>query len=173
MLQAGDQDPDIFFTDRPREAKLGSRNKEYVSIFADEAPRVLCGRSPLECYGDFMHAFRCDANLIASSFVWPISMLSCPCSFSACAVLEGPLKRRMEVGVGMTRGCATCREAFFDDVGSTIEEIVVGTGACGELRYPSYVEANGWRFPGVCTLCHILCCMLVVLQSAGLQGGVV
>ncbi|EIE25773.1 glycoside hydrolase [Coccomyxa subellipsoidea C-169] len=98
VLKAGDQDPDIFFTDRPREAKLGSRNKEYVSIFADEAPRVLCGRSPVECYGDFMHAFR---------------------------------------------------EAFFDDVGSTIEEIVVGTGACGELRYPSYVEANGWRFPGI------------------------
>ncbi|KAK9915577.1 hypothetical protein WJX75_001044 [Coccomyxa subellipsoidea] len=98
VLKAGDQDPDIFFTDRPREAKLGNRNKEYVSIFADEAPRVLCGRSPVECYGDFMHAFR---------------------------------------------------DAFMDDVGSTIEEIVVGTGACGELRYPSYVEANGWRFPGI------------------------
>ncbi|CAL8469970.1 g9512 [Coccomyxa elongata] len=98
VMKAGDQDPDIFHTDRPRDARLGNRNKEYVSIFADEAPRVLCGRSPLECYADFMHAFR---------------------------------------------------DAFLDDVGSTIEEVVVGTGACGELRYPSYVEANGWRFPGI------------------------
>jgi hypothetical protein len=50
---------------------------------------------------------------------------------------------------GHERRCLACRDAFMDDVGSTIEEIVVGTGACGELRYPSYVEANGWRFPGV------------------------
>lgn len=48
-----------------------------------------------------------------------------------------------------------CRDAFLDDVGSTIEEVVVGTGACGELRYPSYVEANGWRFPGV-SACFLL-----------------
>lgn len=74
MLQAGDQDPDIFFTDRPREAKLGNRNKEYVSIFADEAPRVLCGRSPVECYGDFMHAFRCGLPQarVPQAFVKPL-----------------------------------------------------------------------------------------------------
>ncbi len=35
------------------------------------------------------------------------------------------------------------------DMGSLVEEVVVGAGPCGELRYPSYVEANGWRFPGV------------------------
>lgn len=77
---------------------MGNRNREYVSIFADEAPQVLAGRSPVECYAEFMHAFR---------------------------------------------------EAFIEDLGTTIEEVVVGTGPCGELRYPSYVEANGWRFPGV------------------------
>lgn len=27
----------------------------------------------------------------------------------------------------------------------------MGSGPCGELRYPSYLEANGWRFPGVNT----------------------
>ena len=32
---------------------------------------------------------------------------------------------------------------------TAFEEVVVGCGPCGELRYPSYVEANGWRFPGV------------------------
>lgn len=55
--QAGLQDPDIFFTDRPRETGLGQRNKEYISIFADEQP-VLGGRTPLQCYTDFMVAFR-------------------------------------------------------------------------------------------------------------------
>ena len=69
-----------------------------MSLWADEAPRALGGRSPLECYGDFMAAFR---------------------------------------------------DAFLDDIGGAIEEVVVGAGPCGELRYPSYVEANGWRFPGV------------------------
>lgn len=34
------------------------------------------------------------------------------------------------------------------DLGTVIDEVVVGTGPCGELRLPSYVEANGWRFPG-------------------------
>lgn len=41
------------------------------------------------------------------------------------------------------------RDNFLADLGSNIEEVVVGTGPCGELRYPSYPEANGWRFPGV------------------------
>jgi hypothetical protein len=47
------------------------------------------------------------------------------------------------------------RSAFRDEFlpelgpGSLIEEVVVGCGPCGELRYPSYPEANGWRFPGV------------------------
>jgi len=58
-MQAGDQDPDLFFTDRSRDGKPGNRNKEYISFFADEAPRALAGRSPVECYADFMHAFRC------------------------------------------------------------------------------------------------------------------
>ena len=43
------------------------------------------------------------------------------------------------------------RDNFLADLGSNIEEVVVGTGPCGELRYPSYPEANGWRFPGVCS----------------------
>ncbi len=104
-MQAGEQDPDIFFTDRPRDSRLGNRNREYVSIFADDAPRVLAGRSPMECYADFMRAFR---------------------------------------------------EAFMEDLGTAIEEVVVGTGPCGELRYPSYVEANGWRFPGVRTCSRLI-----------------
>lgn len=35
------------------------------------------------------------------------------------------------------------------DLGAFVEDIVIGSGPCGELRFPSYVEANGWKFPGV------------------------
>ncbi|KAG0582771.1 hypothetical protein KC19_3G084900 [Ceratodon purpureus] len=36
---------------------------------------------------------------------------------------------------------------FFDD--ETITEIEVGLGPCGELRYPSYPQTQGWIFPGI------------------------
>ncbi|KAF2914861.1 beta-amylase 3, chloroplastic [Oryza sativa Japonica Group] len=42
------------------------------------------------------------------------------------------------------------RDTFCGYLGNTIVEIQVGLGPCGELRYPSYPEANGtWRFPGI------------------------
>lgn len=37
----------------------------------------------------------------------------------------------------------------YQDLGAFVEDIVIGSGPCGELRFPSYVEANGWKFPGV------------------------
>ncbi|KAI3696657.1 hypothetical protein L6452_29109 [Arctium lappa] len=37
-----------------------------------------------------------------------------------------------------------------DEFVKTLQEIQVGLGRCGELRYPSYPESNGtWRFPGI------------------------
>jgi hypothetical protein len=100
VLEVGDRDPDIFFTDRPRDALRGQRNKECLSFFADEEQSLLLGRSPLLCYTEFMYAFR---------------------------------------------------EEFMTDLGddSLIQEVVIGCGPCGELRYPSYPESNGWRFPGI------------------------
>ncbi|PNH02836.1 Beta-amylase 3, chloroplastic [Tetrabaena socialis] len=73
VLQCGGADPDLFFADRPRNGGLGNRNREYISIWADDAP---------------------------------------------------------------------------GELGTVIDEVVIGAGPCGELRLPSYVEANGWRFPG-------------------------
>ena len=96
-MQCGEEDPSLFCTDSPRDGLPGTSNNEYISLFADQAS-VLHGRTALECYADFMHAFR---------------------------------------------------EAFIDDIGAAIHEIAVGGGPCGELRYPSYVETQGWRFPGV------------------------
>ena len=102
VLAAGERDPDIFFTDRPREFSPGNRNPECISLFADDEPGILRGRSPIQCYVDFMKAFRDE--FIAEN---------------------------------------TC--SFYD----AISEISLGTGPCGELRYPSYAETNGWRFPGI------------------------
>lgn len=57
--QCGDSDPDLFFTDRPRGTSgLGQRNREYLSIWADDSSGVLCGRSPMQCYEDFMVSFK-------------------------------------------------------------------------------------------------------------------
>lgn len=83
LLQAGDKDPDLFFRDRPREARQSLSNREYISFWADEAPGVVFGRSPIECYTDFMRSFR---------------------------------------------------DAFVEDIGEAIEEVVIGCGPCGELR---------------------------------------
>ncbi|EPS63004.1 hypothetical protein M569_11781, partial [Genlisea aurea] len=42
------------------------------------------------------------------------------------------------------------RERFREYLGNVIAEVQVGMGPCGELRYPSYPEANGtWAFPGI------------------------
>ncbi|KAI3839652.1 hypothetical protein MKW92_047676 [Papaver armeniacum] len=47
-----DQDPDLAYTDQ-----WGRRNYEYISLGCDTLP-VLKGRTPIQCYGDFMRAFR-------------------------------------------------------------------------------------------------------------------
>ena len=98
VTAAGERDPDIFFTDRPRESSPGQRNRECISLFAAEEPGLLKGRSAMQCYVDFMRAFR---------------------------------------------------DEFIGELGNLIEEVVVGAGPCGELRFPSYPEPNGWRFPGI------------------------
>ncbi|KAJ1295281.1 hypothetical protein BS78_01G211500 [Paspalum vaginatum] len=47
-----ERDPDLCYTDQ-----WGRRNYEYVSLGCDAMP-VLKGRTPVECYTDFMRAFR-------------------------------------------------------------------------------------------------------------------
>ncbi|EPS61951.1 beta-amylase [Genlisea aurea] len=47
-----DKDPDLAYTDQ-----WGRRNYEYVSLGCDTLP-VLKGRTPVQCYSDFMRAFR-------------------------------------------------------------------------------------------------------------------
>ncbi len=52
VLDAAVSDPDLFFTDQ-----YGYRNPECISLWADNA-MTLHGRTPLECYRDFMASFR-------------------------------------------------------------------------------------------------------------------
>eukprot|EP00440_Ansanella_granifera_P076488 gb/GFBE01083001.1/.p1 GENE.gb/GFBE01083001.1/~~gb/GFBE01083001.1/.p1 ORF type:complete len:475 (+),score=118.47 gb/GFBE01083001.1/:1-1425(+) len=40
-------------------------------------------------------------------------------------------------------------KAMGSHFGTTICELQVGMGPCGELRYPSYLMSNGWNWPGV------------------------
>ncbi|CAM8929961.1 unnamed protein product [Rhodiola kirilowii] len=47
-----EKDPDLAYTDQ-----WGRRNHEYLSLGCDTLP-VLKGRSPVQCYSDFMRAFR-------------------------------------------------------------------------------------------------------------------
>eukprot|EP00252_Welwitschia_mirabilis_P025085 TRINITY_DN7702_c0_g2_i1.p1 TRINITY_DN7702_c0_g2~~TRINITY_DN7702_c0_g2_i1.p1 ORF type:complete len:386 (-),score=54.10 TRINITY_DN7702_c0_g2_i1:143-1252(-) len=92
-MEEMERDNDLAYTDQE-----GRRNFEYVSLGADCLP-LLKGRTPIQCYADFMRSFR---------------------------------------------------DNFEDLMGNTILEIQVGMGPAGELRYPSYPEANGtWKFPGI------------------------
>ena len=97
-LRVWDSRSDLFFTDQ-----YGYRNPECISLWADDA-RTVAGRTPRECYRDFMVSFR---------------------------------------------------DTFENLLQSTISEIAVGCGPCGELRYPSYPEnkrspnSSQWRFPGI------------------------
>ncbi|KAK9087749.1 hypothetical protein Syun_030143 [Stephania yunnanensis] len=52
VLEEMHKDPDLAYTDQ-----WGRRNFEYVSLGCDTLP-VLKGRTPVQCYADFMRAFR-------------------------------------------------------------------------------------------------------------------
>lgn len=52
VVEEIEKDPDLAYTDQ-----WGRRNFEYVSLGCDTVP-VLKGRTPVQCYSDFMRAFR-------------------------------------------------------------------------------------------------------------------
>lgn len=55
-------------------------------------------------------------------------------------------------------------------LGSTIVEIQVGMGPCGELRYPSYMLSQGWNYPGTGLLCAGDSGMRKMLSAAAKSG---
>ncbi|GMH28394.1 hypothetical protein Nepgr_030237 [Nepenthes gracilis] len=52
VVEEIDKDPELAYTDQ-----WGRRNYEYISLGCDKLP-VLKGRTPVQCYSDFMRAFR-------------------------------------------------------------------------------------------------------------------
>ncbi|XP_021724362.1 beta-amylase-like isoform X1 [Chenopodium quinoa] len=52
VLQVGDTNPDIFYTN-----KRGTRNKEYLTIGVDNEA-IIGGRTPVQIYSDYMKSFR-------------------------------------------------------------------------------------------------------------------
>lgn len=68
VVEEIDRDPDLAYTDQ-----WGRRNYEYVSLGCDTLP-VLKGRTPVQCYSDFMRAFRdrfhhlLGSTIVVSSF---------------------------------------------------------------------------------------------------------
>ncbi|CAL6432643.1 unnamed protein product [Bathycoccus prasinos] len=80
VLESGIQDPDLFFTDQ-----YGYRNPECISLWADDA-RTVAGRTPRECYRDFMVSFRDTfENLLQST----ISEIAVGCGPSPSGVSRG------------------------------------------------------------------------------------
>jgi len=134
-------DADLLYADAPRGGALGRRNPECVSLFADGDEGALGGRSPLRCYRDFMEAFRAE--------------------FEQELGIGRKTRRKGRSGKAAASGSggAGGGGAESDSEGgeaeaappplAVIDEVVVGAGPCGELRYPSYFEPHGWRFPGV------------------------
>ncbi|KAL3702312.1 hypothetical protein R1sor_020334 [Riccia sorocarpa] len=53
----------------------------------------------------------------------------------------------LEVCYDYMRSFRSTFDEFFED--GTITEIEIGLGPCGELRYPSYPETLGWKYPGI------------------------
>ena len=124
VLEVGERDPDVFFTDR-----AGVRNRESLSFGVDDVP-LLDGKTPIEVYqarpGGRRGQGVGERGLCGNRSGPPLS--------------RAPPQRFMERFV----------DEFEDMIGTTITEITVGMGPAGELRYPAYPEGDGrWRFPGV------------------------
>ncbi|KAM1664250.1 hypothetical protein EV1_043166 [Malus domestica] len=59
--------------------------------------------------------------------------------------------------------------SFFKE--GIILEIKVGLGPCGELRYPSYPEQHGWKYPGIGEFqCYDRYLMKNLTQAAEARG---
>ncbi|XP_068316471.1 beta-amylase 2, chloroplastic isoform X2 [Pyrus communis] len=60
-------------------------------------------------------------------------------------------------------------DEFFEE--GIISEIEVGLGPCGELRYPSYPEQHGWKYPGIGEFqCYDRYLMKNLTQAAEARG---
>lgn len=63
VLEEVRKNPDLAYTD-----KAGRRNSEYISLGADNVP-ALKGRTPVQCYADFMRSFRDNFDDFLGDFI--------------------------------------------------------------------------------------------------------
>ena len=73
VLECALRDPDMLFTDAH-----GYRNPECLSLFADGAA-TLAGRTPLQCYSDFMRSFRAAVEDDLGTVLVDVSIGCGPC----------------------------------------------------------------------------------------------
>ncbi|KAF6248347.1 glycoside hydrolase superfamily [Scenedesmus sp. NREL 46B-D3] len=136
VLEAGQQDPDIFFTDRPRECGLGRRNKEYLRQ-----------AQPAAGVRELMAAFRDAFAEQLGSLVEEVVVGAGPCGELRCAAQRLLLALQLCADVGVPTGA---RVAWRVPANSEwLVMLCMGRCKAGAASTPSYVEANGWRFPGV------------------------
>lgn len=84
VVEEVEKDPDLAYTDQ-----WGRRNCEYLSLGADTLP-VLKGRTPVQCYADFMRAFRDNFNhLLGDTIVVILPSFLCTCLFVQRRYLGG------------------------------------------------------------------------------------
>lgn len=73
MLEEINNDPDLAYTDQ-----WGRRNNEYLSLGCDTIP-CLKGRTPIQCYSDYMRAFKDKfSHLLGDTIVVIVLIYSYP-----------------------------------------------------------------------------------------------
>ncbi|KAJ4955969.1 hypothetical protein NE237_012752 [Protea cynaroides] len=73
VVEEMNQDQDLMYTDQ-----WGKRNYEYISLGCDTLP-VLKGRTPIQCYSDFMRAFRNNFKHLIGDTIVEIQVGMGPC----------------------------------------------------------------------------------------------
>lgn len=173
VLDIGQQNPDIYFTDR-----AGNRNLECLTFGIDAGAccvlhfGLASTGKMLLCMLPHMCAVGPDDAQGTCSKVRLQEPLGCSCTGTVSPMLLWAWQAPADIPHGrQPRPCMpgpavpvlagrsaiaayqqfiqSFREEFKEWLGSTITDVVVGLGPAGELRYPSQPRDRRWNFPGI------------------------
>ena len=102
--------------------RAGTRSDEYISLFADDSPMPMLASSSSS-----------DALLSAEAANEPLV----------------PPRTPIDCYRDMMISFRDAFREYISPPNAVVDEILVGAGPCGELRYPAYAMSRGWEFPGV------------------------